>query len=124
MEEPNDEIRQFCQERGYSTLVVEGGLAYLMRMWETTARLLAEGVPYYRFEYADALDGRQILFEVVPLATEQEWEAISERLEQADATFRAATKPTETCVRASAHWPEMTPDINWWYFRIPPGGAR
>jgi hypothetical protein len=57
--------------------------------------LLGAGSPYYRFEYVDAVDARQILFEVVPLATDEQWEAVAEQLERADAVFQAATKPTQ-----------------------------
>lgn len=115
-------MRAYCRRRGYGKHVVEGGINYLMRSWERTAANLAAGRRPPTFdEYLNDMDTRQILFEVIPLATDEEWENIQKTLDQADAIVLANTEPSERCIwgEGKAQRDGLKSDTHWWYFRTP-----
>ena len=88
---------------------------------EAVAVSLAAEEPQYYYDYLNDMDGRKILAEVLPLASEEQRTSVEARVSSADATVRAHTEETEECIwgSESAAKHGWSPHIHWWYYRRP-----
>jgi hypothetical protein len=112
----NNQIQSYCRSRGYSRLVVNGGLEYLVSQWRITVKLLHKAYERGIDEYRNDLDARTIIEELLPLATEPERRAVFDALSTLDAEFRDLTVPSEERVSKTFE----TPSKYWWLYRLPP----
>lgn len=121
MVERDDEIREHCRRQGYSMPVIRGGLERLVGQWEAVAASLAAQESQYYDDYLNDMDGRKILAEVLPLASEEQRTSVEARVSSADATVRAHTEETEECIWGSepAAKHGWSPHVDWWYYRRP-----
>jgi hypothetical protein len=114
-------IRDYSLTRGYSTKVVDGGLAYLLSDWERTVQSIASGEPQYLDDYLNDMDARRIIEELLPLATPEERAQYDQPLGVADKQFHAVTIPTGACIwgveNERQHGWERSRE--WWYYRRP-----
>jgi hypothetical protein len=117
-----DPIRTYLKERGCANHVVEGGLEYLVRQWESTARSVASHGQQEYYSYLNDMDGREILHGALPFASAGEKAEYTSRVERADALIRRHLRPVMKCL-----WGEeveakrgLSPSVNWWYFAVPP----
>ncbi|MDB5293361.1 MAG: hypothetical protein JWL69_4602 [Phycisphaerales bacterium] len=111
----NLQIQNYCRSRGHSRNVVDGGLEYLVSGWRDTVTRLHAGYKRGIFEYMNDLDGRSILEEVLPLATEAERRAVLDALSTLDAEFRDLTVASKVRVSESGNNRHY-----WWLYRLPP----
>ena len=88
-------LAEYCRRRGYSELVVEGGLEYLLSMWERTVAEIETGYTGIIIEYENDLDRRRIIHKLWPLTSAEQQIRFGLRLEEADERFAAATEPTD-----------------------------
>ena len=116
-----DLVKEYCRKQGYSHLVIEGGLEYLVAGWERTAADVAIGYCLEFEDYLNDLDGRRILEEVLKVASEEQRQFAEARTRSADTLFLARTIPSLQCV-----WGEHTEakygyskEKDWWYYQIP-----
>ena len=72
MSSPSPGVRQYCEERGFSQNVREGGLEYLLRGWEHIVAEIEGGYQALLDEYLNDMDGRHIISELLPIATAEE----------------------------------------------------
>lgn len=114
-------IRAYMRQKEYGAHVIEGGLPYLVSGWEQTAREVEVGYNAMDVEFINDIAGRQILHEVLPLASKKQRVKYDKRIENADARFLAATIPDDENILSlhSCINTVYTPDEHWWYFRIP-----
>jgi hypothetical protein len=95
----------------------------MIERWEKAVARIAdsERQGYLVEEYYNDLAGRRILSEVLPLATEEQQRAVTERIAAADVLFQATTVVTDECIwgAAVATRHSYTPNTHWWYFRWP-----
>jgi phage terminase large subunit-like protein len=116
-----DKIRHHLAQRKVGSHVIEGGLDYLVRGWESTATKVEAGDERWMWEeWVNDLDGREILQDLLDNVPESR-EALH-AIEAADRRFAASAVPTESCEwgdeNAGRHgW---TRETNWWYWRKPP----
>jgi hypothetical protein len=117
----NDPIREYCRQKGCADFVVEGGLDYLIPTWERIVDSVVKGEPQYQDDYLNDVDTRQIIAEVLPIATESQREAILERLEAADKRMHSAVVPTKECIwgKENAEQYGWSREEQWWYFTRP-----
>jgi hypothetical protein len=118
----NDPVREYCRRRGYADHVIHGGMRYLVESWETVVQSIVNGETQYQDDYLNDMDGRQILDEVLSVATSEQRKEFSTRIEIADQRFLAIVIPTRECLwgdgNAKKHgW---TRAKQWWYFHRPP----
>jgi hypothetical protein len=116
-----DPVREFLRERGSGDHVVEGGLEGLVESWENTVRSVEKGYSLTLDDYLNDLDARQLIAEVLPVATADQRAGIASRLDRADQTMRKLTTPTPVCLWGGGVAEEegWTPTENWWYFARP-----
>jgi hypothetical protein len=117
----NDLVRQFLRARGCAEHVIEGGLEGLVDNWETTVRSLDTGYKLTLDDYLNDMDGRQLISEVLPTASDAQRAAVTTRLSGADEAFRRLTLPTNVSVWGDdvAKEEGWTAVRNWWYFARP-----
>ena len=110
----------YCIRRGFSERVADGGPDYLIRRWEGAVNAIEKQV-YIDHDYRNAMDTRQILYELIPTLSDAAWSTIAERLQLADKRLRDLTVPTERCIiRSGTRANEvLTPETHWWYFIRP-----
>ena len=118
---PSPDIRRYCEERGFSSRVCEGGFDYLLDRWTKIVADVEAGYRLYFDEYLNDMDARSIIDELGTYASDDEWAAVEAALPSLDARFLAATRPIEICI-----WGERNvakhgyrPDRDWWYYRVP-----
>src|SRR5690349_15137244 len=77
-----DPVRENCRQRRYADHVILGGLDGLVERWEERVASIAdsERLGYLVEEYCNDLAGRRILWEVLPLATEEQRQAVTGRI--------------------------------------------
>jgi hypothetical protein len=116
-----DKVRRFLARRGSPDFVVEGGLAGLVQRWKETARAVRRGYPLGLEDYLNDLDGRQLIAEVLPLATPAERKKLRSRVIEADTVFRNHSKAVRFCLWGAreASRRGWTSRRNWWYYRFP-----
>jgi len=114
-------LAEYCQRQGYSALVVEGGLEYLVSSWERTVREVETGYTGIVYEYINDLDGRRIIHEVWPITSAEQQIRYGRRLEEADERFVAATEAVEESfsLGVRTHPERYPPMVRWLYYRVP-----
>lgn len=121
MIQPSQPVREYCIQRGFAARVCNEGLDYLLATWQRTVCEILEGYRGLFDEYLNDMDGRQIISELVPLATEAERKSVLDELSLLDHSFFKVTRSLEACIwgadQAARHGYE--PNENWWYYRIP-----
>ena len=113
------DVHSFLRHAGYPERIVERGLPGLVEEWEKTVRQLEKGWEFPWEDFANDVDGRRIIDEIV-----KEFPGVAPmQLLQLDLRFRAATVP------ASCIWgDEVAQDEGWdavrqwYYFRVPKTG--
>ena len=117
------DFAKYLRSKGYAKHVVDGGLAGLVRTWESTADGLARADPAYIMyeEFLNDVDGRRILRECMDLAEADELEAISARVAVADQRFKDLTISVPHCVWGQGNEKKYgyTPGADWYYYRRP-----
>lgn len=118
---PSPDVSRYCEQRGFSSRVREGGFGYLLDRW---TKIVAEVETGYRGlfdEYLNDMDAREILDELATYASDGEWAEVEARLPSLDDRFRAATRPVDLCIRGERNAAKhgYRPDPDWWYFRVP-----
>ena len=117
------DIAEYLRKRGYADHVVRGGLAGLVKTWESVAEGLTRSNPAYIMyeEFLNDVDGRRILRECMELVEARELAQISRRVAEADHRFKEGTVAISPCVwgDANAVTRGYTPDIDWCYYRRP-----
>ena len=118
---PSPDVSRYCEQRGFSSRVREGGFGYLVDRW---TKVVADVETAYRGifdEYLNDMDARKIIEELATYATDNEWAQVEAVLPSLDDRFHAATRPVEVCI-----WGELNAakhgyraDRDWWYFRVP-----
>ena len=116
-----DPVREYLIERGCARHVIDGGLEYLIRSWEGTARELARGQEQQFDSFLNDLDGRDILdgvLEAVPASAQPDH---VRRIREADELVRRHTSPAEECLWGKANqarhgWLRTR---QWWYWALP-----
>jgi hypothetical protein len=118
----NDPVPEYCRRRGYAERVIEGGMRYLVESWEHVVESVVNGEIQFQDDYLNDMDGRQILEEVVTVATSEQKAEFFDRIEIADRRFLAVAVPTEDCIwgDANARKYGWTRETHWWYFYRPP----
>jgi hypothetical protein len=116
-----DAVRERLIERGAPRHVVEGGLEGLAAAWDRATKSAARGATDDLDEWRNDVDARQILHEILPVATKAQRAAVLDQIALADRRFRRATRKSPVGVwgleiTRRAGW---TPDESWWYFLIP-----
>ena len=119
----NDPIKEFCLQKGYAQHVVEGGLDYLVTSWEKTSTETATGYVLGFDDFLNALDGRQILGEVLQVSPEEQKQSLQSRLKKADKLFMVSTVESATCIWGKSNEEQFgySRKENWYYYRIPIG---
>jgi hypothetical protein len=114
-------MAEYCRRRGYSDLVVQGGLEYLISSWERTVTEVETGYPGIVLEYINDLDGRRIIHEVWLLTSAEQQIRFGPRLEQADKRFEASTESVEESFSLGVRKnPDRYPPmVRWLYYRVP-----
>ena len=118
---PSRDVRQRCEERGFSRHACEGGFDYLLQRWTKIVASVESGYRLLFDEYLNDMDSRKIIDELATYASESEWDDVEAALPSLDNRFFAATRPTSACI-----WGEHVaiqrgyrPDRDWRYYRVP-----
>jgi hypothetical protein len=123
---PSPDVRRYCEERGFSSRVCEGGFDYLLDRWTRILTAVEEGYRFSFDEYLNDMDARRIIDELTTHAIDEEWAAVDAVLPALDDRLRAATRSVEVCIwgerNAAKHG--YRADREWWYFRVPTNLAR
>ena len=114
-------IAEYCRRRGYSDLVVQGGLEYLVSGWERTVRQIESGYPGIVDEYINNLDRWRIIHGLWPLTSAEQQVRYGPRLEEADKRFEAATESVEEsfALGVRKNRDRYPPVVRWLYYRVP-----
>ena len=99
-----------------------GELRDLIEQWASFATDLAR--KNYTFDldnWLNDVDVRELILEALPMFSREDMCDHALKLDNADKTFMAATKPFKRCVWGSgtAKKEKWTAEKNWWYFRTP-----
>ena len=99
-----------------------GELRDLVDQWATFATDLAR--KNYTFDldnWLNDVDVRELILEALPIFGPEDLDDLVQKLDNADKTFMAATKPLKRCAWGSgtAKKEKWTAQNNWWYFRSP-----
>lgn len=118
---PSHNVRRYCEDRGFSSRVREGGFDYLLDRW---AKIVAEVEAGYRGlfdEYLNDMDVRRIVDELGTYASDDEWAAVDAALPSLDTRFLAATRLVDTCIWGERNRAKYNYrlDRDWWYYRVP-----
>src|SRR5262245_44880879 len=89
-----DPVREYLRERGSSDRVIEGGLKGLVEDWEKTVRSIEDGYSLTLDDYLNDLDARQLIAEVLPVASDDQRAEVAARLRRADEKMRSLTRLT------------------------------
>jgi hypothetical protein len=114
-------MRDYCRQRGFADAVVEGGLDYLIPKWERTVQKVVDGYQLYVDNYLNDMDGRRIIREIWPLASDEESRVYQDRLIEADRRFVEATDAVPHCLWGAKNEGKRgyTPEVDWYYYRVP-----
>jgi hypothetical protein len=99
-----------------------GELRDLIEQWAGFASDLAR--KNYTFDldnWLNDVDVRELILEALPMFSRDDMGELTQKLDDADKTFMAATKPLNRCAwgGGTAKKEKWTPQKNWWYFRSP-----
>ncbi len=95
---PSRDVHQYCEKRGFSQHVCEGGFDYLVHRWTKIVSAVESGYRLSFYEYLNDLDARKIIDELATHASEAEWRDVEAILPALDTRFLAATLPTGVCI--------------------------
>jgi hypothetical protein len=116
----HDPIRQFLKKRGCPEDIVKGGLKGLIDHWELVVTEVSHGYDLLLEDYIADMDCRQLIEDVVPLATTPAQRSLLKKLKRLDAVMRMLLQAFPKGLRTKQ--PEdngWTPERNWWYFSYP-----
>jgi hypothetical protein len=116
-----DDVRELLRARGCPESVVSGGLEGLVGDWQAAVEQAERGWSLGLDDWLNELDGRQLVADVLEVASSHERTRATRRLEALDARMRDAGERVERCLWgervASAHgW---NPADEWWYWTLP-----
>lgn len=96
-------------------------LCELIDQWVEFTGDLDKGYSFDLDNWLNDVDVRELILEALPMFSREEMGEHALKLDQADATFRAATRDFKKCVwgKGTARKERWTPEKNWWYFRTP-----
>lgn len=118
---PSPDVSRYCEERGFSSRVREGGTWYLLDRWTKIVVEVEAGYRGLFDEYLNDMDARAIIDELATYASDDEWAEIEAMLPSLDDRFQAASRPVQVCIwgehNAAKHG--YRADRDWWYFRVP-----
>lgn len=121
MAQPSQSVREYCIKRDFAERVCNEGLDYLLETWKRTVNEISEGYRGLFDEFLNDMDGRQIISELMPFATEEERTRMLEPLASLDDSFLKGTRAVNVCIwgenQAAKHGYDL--HQNWWYYRIP-----
>jgi hypothetical protein len=120
-ERPSPDVSRYCEQRGFSSNVRDGGFAYLLDRWTKIVDQIETGYRGILYEYLNDMDARRIIDELATYATDDEWDEVEAVLPSLDERFHAATRPVEGCICGDhiATKYKYRADRDWWYFRVP-----
>ncbi|MBM3647451.1 MAG: hypothetical protein FJX11_06620 [Alphaproteobacteria bacterium] len=96
-------------------------LRELIDQWAEFTTDLSGGYSFDLDNWLNDVDVRELILEALPMFGREEMGELTQKLEQADRTFMAATRDFKKCVwgKGIARKEKWTPQKNWWYFRTP-----
>jgi hypothetical protein len=114
-------VSDFLKGRGCPAHVIRGGLKGLVKNWENIVEHVAEGYILGLDDYLNDMDGRQLLEEVLAVASDQERNMYAGRLRQADSKMKKIVAPVGQCLWGDeiAEAEGWSVRKNWWYFMKP-----
>lgn len=117
----NDPVRDYLEERGCGDHVVKRGLQGLVENWESVVRSVEDGYSLGLDDYLNDLDARQLIEEVLTVASTAQLNEFSPRIDQTDKVFKSLTEPIEHSLWGDevAEEEAWTPENNWWYYARP-----
>lgn len=118
---PSPEVSRYCEQRGFSSRVREGGFGYLLDRWTKIVAEIEAGYDGLFDEFLNDMDARKIIDELATHASDEEWDLVDAVLPSLDARFFAATRPVETCIWGERNLTKYhyRTDHDWWYYRVP-----
>jgi hypothetical protein len=116
-----DSVRDYLKVRRCADYVVRDGLEGLVRGWEQVAASVAAGQEQFQDDYLNEMDGRQLLAEVLAIATPAERGDAEARIASADQLIRSHLLPTQACILGDENAAKYGYDRarDWWYFHRP-----
>ena len=123
---PSADVRRYCEERGYSSNVRNGGFHYLTESWRRTVALVEAGYPLLFYEFINDLDTRRIIDELAAHASDEKWKDVEAVLSSLDQRFLKATRPVSVCLYGASdeQKSQYQPVRDWYYFRVPTDLSR
>jgi hypothetical protein len=94
----------------------------LIDQWSAFTRdLEVKGYDFDLDNWRNDVDVRELILEALPMFSREEMGDHALKLDQADASFRSATRDFRRCVwgHGIARKERWTVQKNWWYFRTP-----
>ena len=116
-----DPIREYLKTKGCPEHIVKGGLGGLVETWETVVTEVSHGYDLTLDDYLNDMDGRQLIEEVVPLASTPAHRALIKKLGRLDGMMKTLIAPREHSLWGNNTASEngWTAEKNWWYFSQP-----
>ena len=121
MGRPSSAVREYCERRGFSRFVCNGGIDYLLLRWSRIVAHVEEGYRGLIEEYVNDMDARRIISELLPIASDGERARVEAVIPALDERFLEVTVPVDSCIwgaKAAADY-GYRPDHDWWYYRVP-----
>jgi hypothetical protein len=121
MDTPSPAVREFCERRGFSRFVRDGGIDYLLRRWARIVAHVEEGYDGMFEEYLNDMDARRIMSELLPVASDEERARAEAVIPSLDERFFKVTVTVDSCIwgaEAEANY-GYRHDHDWWYYRLP-----
>ena len=119
--EDRDPVREYLQQTGNAQHVIEQGLEGLVERWENLVQLVKDGYTLGLDDYLKDLDVRQLIDEVMAVATDEQHEEYTDRINRADEWMKSLVKPSTGCLWGDevAEEEGWSAEKNWWYFSRP-----
>ena len=121
MTSTSDSARAYLRRHGYPEHVVAGGLEYLVVGWEKVAHSVAGGRVQFQDDYLNDMDGRHVLWKMLPELSSEEQARAHSRVAAADAVIRPHLTPTKGCLWGTENERKYgyRRDTHWWYYHRP-----
>jgi len=115
------DVSRYCERRGFSRHVCEGGFGYLLGRWTKIVAAVEAGYGLLLDEYLNDLDARRIIDELATHASDEEWADVEAVLPSLDERFVEATRPVSACAYGATDEQKSRYDRgrHWYYFRVP-----